>query len=249
MNSEYRNQYTSQYFELIDIANKNKHILNISTITLIATLNTNKLNLEHFCSRFKHNNVQIKIAENGRRKYFYNQITLNYKDISKKSIKIFSNGKLQITGLTCAFECNRLLTLIVKWLTNAFEESIYIIDSYIGMINGNFSIRKPIDLLAFNYLLCNNEHTLCIYNPESYPAINIKLNHNGNRISVFVFGTGNIVITGSKSIPDMKHAYLFITNMMKKYPNIYKDYNVDIIKKVESIVHGYTIRQYLSCIV
>ena len=249
MNSEYRNRYTSQYFELIDIANKNKHILNISTITLIATLNTNKLNLEHFCNHFRHEHVKIKVVETGKRKYFYNQITLNYKDISKKSIKIFSNGKLQITGLTCAFECNRLLTLIVTWLSNVFEESIHVIDSYIGMINGNFSVRKPIDLLKFNNLLCNHEQILCIYNPESYPAINIKLNYGGNRISVFVFGTGNIVITGSKSIPDMKHAYTFITSMMKKYPNIYKDYQVENIKKVESIVHGYTIRQYLSCIV
>ena len=213
MDNNYRKDYVQTYFELINKANEHGHILNISTITLIATLNKEKIDLEHFCRHFKHPQVMIKTVDQTKRKYFFNQITLNYKDISKKSIKIFSNGKLQITGLTSVFECNRLLTFIREWLSTIFKDDIRIMNSYIGMINGNFSIQKTIDLLNMNTLLCNNEGVLCIYNPESYPAINIKLNNNGNLISVFVFGTGNIVITGGKSLHDIQHAYTFIINI------------------------------------
>lgn len=249
MDTHYREAYVHNYLRLIGEANQNGHVLNISTITLIAALNKDKLDLEHFCRDFTHPQVRIKTIDQTKRKYFFNQITLNYKDISKKSIKIFSNGKLQITGLTSVFECNRLLNLIQGWLSSIFKDNIRIINSYIGMINGNFSIKKTINLLNMNYLLCNNEGVLCIYNPESYPAINIKLNHNGNTISVFVFGTGNIVITGGKSLNDINHAYTFIINVLSKYPEVYKESDVVSMKKEESIIHGYTIRQFLSCLV
>ena len=146
-------------------------------------------------------------------------------------------------------ECNNLFSQMQERLSKISEYNIQIIDSYIGMINGNFSIYRTIDLLNMNSILCNNEGVLCIYNPESYPAINIKLNHNGNTISVFVFGTGNIVITGGKSLNAINNAYSFIVNILLKYPYLYKNDAIETMKKEEALVHGYTIRQFLSCLV
>lgn len=248
--------YAEEFLQFMQIVHRNKHVLNVSTITLICDLNVDNVDIKTFCQHFNEPNILMKICPHGFdttrkgrvRKSFYNQVTLNYKDISKKSMKIFSNGKLQITGLTSVYECEKLTTYTLKVLRHTLSNpDIKIRRSYIGMINCNFSTGTNLDLLKFNQLLNRHARVMSIYNPESYPAINMKYE---NGTSVFIFGTGNIVITGGKCLDDIKKTYEFINEeIIRNYDTVRKT-TVYLQKKprVENYVNGYSVRQYMSCV-
>lgn len=254
----YANEYLSFMKEVYD----NNHVLNVSTITLICNLNVDKICMSTFCDHFDEPGIEIKrcrpnkeyeLTKRGKlKKSFFNQVTLNYVDISKKSIKVFSNGKLQLTGLTSCLECNRVSSMVLGWLNKYIRnQNITITNMYIGMINSNFSVLKNLDLIRLNAILNQNEHVMSLYNPESYPAINMKYNDATKDISVsvFVFGTGNIVITGGKRLAHMRDAYTFVYKIIDSNRDIVCKANDYIPKtvKVETHIHGYPIRQYMSC--
>lgn len=253
--------YAAEYMDLMKIVHANGNVLNVSTITLICNLNVDRICMQTFCERFHEPNIEMKrykrnkefeITKRGKiKKSFFNQVTLNYCDISKKSIKVFSNGKLQLTGLTSCLECNQVAEMVNGWLKKYLDsETICITKMYIGMINSNFSMMTNLDLIKLNGILNIDPRVVSIYNPESYPAINMKYIHQGVSVSVFIFATGNIVITGGKQLRDMRVAYEFVHDMVtKNKPMVSKDTYVAKAVRVEPYVRGYPIRQCMSCTV
>ena len=247
--------FSKEYKELTSFAHKNGYNINISTITLLCSLNCTNIDLMRFCDNFSEPDVQLKtnrnpndyeVTKRGRvKKNFFNQLTLNYKDISKKSIKIFSNGKLQITGLTSYLECNKLIEMICGWLSECLDSDIHAIHMYVGMINSNFSIKRYVDLIQLNNVLNHHENVMSIYNPESYPAINMKYVLGDTKVSVFVFGTGNVVITGSKSMTQMFNAFKFIVGIFKTNMHLLKHVNDTKKTDKDAYMHGYSLRQIL----
>jgi TATA-box binding protein (TBP) (component of TFIID and TFIIIB) len=250
-------QYANDYMNLMTLTSKKGHKLNISTITLICELSTNVINIHNICEKFNVPNVCIKIpkgksdfelSKRGKvKKTFYNQITLNFKDISKKSIKIFSNGKLQITGLTSYYECNKVSLQVCKWINEFSNENLHIKHMYIGMINSNFSLNINLELHLLNKDINDNNETgvLCRYDPESYPAINMKFKNT----SIFIFGSGNIVITGGKNILDLGNAYGKVNDIIDKYSRSFKKETkpTNINDDIGKLIHGYSYREIVSC--
>jgi TATA-box binding protein (TBP) (component of TFIID and TFIIIB) len=253
--------YAKEYLDLMKVVHGNGNVLNVSTITLICNLNVERICMQTFCERFDEKGIEMKrykrnkdfeITKRGKiKKSFFNQVTLNYSDISKKSIKVFSNGKLQITGLTSCLECNKVSDMVNGWLKKYLQEDICITKMYIGMINSNFSIMTNLDLVKLNGLLNLVPNVISIYNPESYPAINMKYIAPEISVSVFIFATGNIVITGGKKLWDMRVAYEFIHDIVTKHMNIVGKKSEQPSKTVraEPYVCGYPIRQCMSCTV
>lgn len=254
-------EYAHEYLSFMNRVHKNGHTLNISTITVVCDLNVDAICIQTFCENFEEPNVTMKVCKpnkgvevtkRGRvKKSFYNQVTLNYKDISKKSIKVFSNGKLQITGLTSYYESRILVDYITQLVRRTMKnDSIHVNKEYVGMINGNFSVKTNIDLQKLNKILNKKPNVMSIYNPESYPAINMKYNNGNVTTSIFIFGTGNIVITGAKTLGHMRDSYDFIykeiirnhSGVCKTTPYVQKDI------RDESYIYGYPVRQYMSCL-
>ena len=253
--------YAQSYFSLMEKANANGHYVNVSTITLICVLNTQHIDLNQIVSTFNHDDVHLKVppckteTTKSQKKTFYNQITLNYRDISNKSIKIFSNGKLQITGLTCFFECKFVLEKIVRWLNEWFQTTDFaVVNAYVGMLNINFSVQHTIDLQSLNRLLNSYDNVMAVYNPETYPAINVKLQtsefmlDSNPSISLFIFGTGNIVVSGTKTIEQSIFAYEFIVDVLNRTPSILRVRKERKIDSTTKFIDGYAARQYISCI-
>lgn len=262
-------EYSNDYLKLMRHVFDNKHILNVSTITYICDLNVTEIDLKTFIETFeakqvntKFANIKMKpfpvhkkfeISKRGKiKKSFFNQITLNFEDINKKSIKIFSNGKLQLTGLTSLFECKHVSLFILDLLKFILPNisNINVDKGYIAMLNSNFSVMYNIDLYNFNKILQKQKNCFSVYNPESYPAINFKIHISDERcLSIFIFGTGNIVITGSKTLNEMTIAYKYVTDLLKQH-NVSKTTEY-VPKKTreEPYLNGYNIRQYMSCIV
>ena len=256
-------EYAREYLAFMEEVNANNHVLNVSTITLICNLNVDNVSIQTFSENFKSDVLVMKIqsaVRDGRldvtrrskvKRAFFNQITLNYKDISNKSIKIFSNGKLQITGLTSVYECQVLSDYVLRVVQETMKnDNIAITKRYIGMINSNFSTKTNLDLVKLNRILNQSSNVMSIYNPESYPAINMKYQMEHTCTSIFVFGTGNIVTTGGKTLQDIRRSYQFINRTItENYNEVCR--NTEFIVKTkdpEPLIHGYSIRQYMSCV-
>ena len=251
--------YSNEYMRLMKTVHSNNHVLNVSTITLICNLNVDRVCMQTFCENFDESSIEMKrykrnkeyeVTKRGKiKKSFFNQVTLNYSDISKKSIKVFSNGKLQMTGLTSCLECNQVASMVNGWLKKYLnDDTIRITKMYIGMINSNFSMMTNLDLIRLNVILNQDRHVVSIYNPESYPAINMKYVREDVSVSVFIFATGNIVITGGKRLGDMRVAYSFVEGVIRANPAVCKpDKHTTKTVRKEPYVHGYPIRQCMSC--
>lgn len=250
-------EYADDFFSFMNLIHKNNHNVNVSTITILCHLDVECLDIQAFSNSFTHEHVTIKysttpkdfiVTKRGKvKKSFFNQVTLNYEDISKKSIKIFSNGKLQITGIASKVESEHVVSSVVKWINDTLSLNVKPTKIYMGMINSNFSVGRCIDLTRLNRILNNDEHVVSIYNPESYPAINMKYTTNDARISVFIFGTGNVVITGAKYIDHITQTYTFLMHTLTQHSEVLRSVN-ERARKQEILIDGYTIRQYQSCV-
>ena len=220
-------EFIESYFSLMRKSCEMKEIYNnmsfisLSTITMICELNV-EINIENLTVNFKSPEYPIcflkktkahdeyEITKRGKTiKSFYNQITINYSDHSTKSIKVFSNGRLQITGLASVSDAKKAVQNLINILylsNNSIESTNVVVKSAkIAMINSNFSFNIGIDIIKLKSQLEQKYKNMqIIYNPDVYPGLKIKHTTNSGVSSIFVFSTGNVVITGVKSINEIK---------------------------------------------
>ncbi len=146
---------------------------------------------------------------------FYNQITLGYVDTySTKSIKVFPNGSIQVAGCSDLFDCNRIikqLTLLLKTILNIKRE-IPTNSFRVVMINSNFSLNYNINLFAlYNHFL--SERTFNVtFDPDRYSAVKIKFKPASDmkQVTVSIFGTGKIIVTGAETLREIAYSYNII---------------------------------------
>lgn len=199
-----------------------------------------------------------------QKKSFYNQITLEiYSKFKKKkkpiNIKIFRNGSLQMTGCVCSEDCKFALQILCeefkkirgiysiqqkKIIPIKFVKNIELLDPMnvsnikIVMINSNFKIGFEINRMEL-YRIFILDRIECSYEPCVHACVNIKYNCDNAIISIFVFESGAIIITGAKNKNHIVSAYCFITTQIyKNYNSIVKTTSADII----------TISRIFSCI-
>ena len=168
------------------------------------------------------------------KKKFYNcihfYIGVKYQSKPRVSVKIFSNGKMQMAGVLNVTSMAYGFRKIFKRLYNlhAFEDidKAFISNVKICMINSDFRINKNIKQSS----LCRffDEKSLPYikrysFNPNKYPAINLKiLNSDGIGITTcLIFRSGSVMITGGNDILE--------------YSNIYKNF-LKIINDSDSIL-------------
>lgn len=179
------------------------------------------------------------------KKQFYNQVTLkvNTKKDNLINIKLFINGSIQMTGcksIEGAIEAlEKLLHLLkieksiidinnfilenkpfVSNISKLTIEDIY--DFKIAMINSNFIIGFNVD----RYKLYNcmiNDKIDATYDPIIHAGVIVRHNTGDKVISVFVFESGCIVITGARTCKQINEAYNFINKyLLQNYKHVVK---------------------------
>tara|TARA_B100000900_G_scaffold379009_1_gene363588 strand:+ start:136 stop:900 length:765 start_codon:yes stop_codon:yes gene_type:complete len=196
------------------------------------------------------NKVNKRPRKNKKKKnVFYNQITLHYFVNKVINVKIFNNGKIQMTGLK-GIEQGKGVVESIRNIIKKIDSKIndddkiadnknFVVNKYeIVLINSDFNIGYNInrDILHRHIIQMN---IFSSYEPLIYPGVNIKYfynsdyndgickcsnlcngkgNSNGDgnckRITIAVFKSGSIIITGANSINQLLESYNFINNLM-----------------------------------
>jgi len=222
--------------------------LSISTMTIVCHTNIEfnvknigeQLELDKTIPTIKYNtNERTILIEKMKKKVknskrnFYNQVSISVQvDNDKKiNIKLFINGSIQITG------CKKLDNMLIG-LTKLFKKihnlkyvndldkltmnNIY--DIKIVMINSNFDVGFTIDRDKLFYLIKNKTNYICMYDANYHACVDIKYEMEDKIISIFVFESGSVVITGSRNCLHVINAFEFIYEfLIENYQNIIKN--------------------------
>lgn len=185
------------------------------------------------------NRTLVKLKKKKKKKSFYNQVTMLIQSDHDKyiNIKIFSNGSIQMTGcksvngiaetLSKLFKkmrvCKKLYDPAMgKIVDKPFVSNPDILHTSnlynikICMINSNFNIEFNIDRDELYRLLGDDGYDRS-YDPLIHACVNIKYDHPDKIISIFVFETGSIIITGARKCSQIIDAYNFINRYLLNY--------------------------------
>ena len=236
--------------------------LRVSTMTLISDLSTD-IDLKKLFDHITIDDI-IKYIEYGSenqkgeikrknprktktKKFFYNQITAHIYDDKIVNVKIFNNGRIQMTGLKSKDQGIRviqnLLNKIYEITVEKREEIFTNINpesknSEIVLINSDFDVGFKIKREILQRLVISKGY-YSSYEPAIYPGVNTKYyfnkekQNNGvcnccepcngkgknglcKKITVAIFNSGKIIITGGQSYEQLNTAYYFITDLIKE---------------------------------
>jgi TATA-box binding protein (TBP) (component of TFIID and TFIIIB) len=156
---------------------------------------------------------------------FYNQITLGYVDqYTTKSIKVFPNGSIQVAGCSDLFDCMR----IIGQLSFLFKELLQMenpvpIDSYkVVMINSNFSLNYNVNLIRIAEHFASNGIFNVSFEPDRYSAVMVKFKPASDmkEVSVSIFSTGKIIVTGAETLKEIVYTYNIINSHINSNPRL-----------------------------
>ena len=177
---------------------------------------------------------------------FFNQITLLMAVDENKKIntKLFTNGSVQMTGSKSISDNLIILNKLIECLKKTYivdgeeiklvedPEQLEISDFKISMINTNFGIGKEINREELLKIIKKDDlpHVKAKLKPDIHAAINIELLVQDYIVTILVFKTGNIIITGGKNSTHINTAYEYIIKLIEdNKSNIIKNYiNEDV---------------------
>lgn len=177
-----------------------------------------------------------------KRNCFQNQMTVEIKPDLKKypdskvSVKIFKNGSIQMSGIKSILAVNNVLNKLLNEIKKEYgkpEDGKMKIISFVesaqdlnvskfkvDMINSGFEIGFEVNREnLYNALLEKKKE--CKFEPSIHAGVNIKFTPsdsiNGKKVSIFVFESGNIIITGAKTVSNILESYDYITTFMSEH--------------------------------
>jgi TATA-box binding protein (TBP) (component of TFIID and TFIIIB) len=167
---------------------------------------------------------------------FYNSITLEISPSENKYInfKIFRNGGVQVAGCKNITEANIAINALIRRLSEKIgikcEESDKLVDIEfienpieinklkINLINVNFKIDYNINREIF-YNILLSQSIECYYEKCKHAGVCIKFTpiDKVKPVSIFIFESGSIVITGSKNEKHIIESYNYIINLINQH--------------------------------
>ena len=229
--------------QLCGLRNENDGILSIKILVKKLNEITEKqhCDIEFYKTKFSENIVK-KLVDNLHEKNYYMIDYDNYKDIINKNNKYNLYTKFALENISTKSEI----------INKVLNKNIISITRYnITLINSDFYIGFKLNRgNVYDYIL-NNCGLLCDYDPCIYQGVLIKFywnsskevqdgkcnctkscngkgdgNGNGNcrKITVSIFQSGNIIITGKCCRDELYYIYNFIVDLLHK--------NVDELKQI-----------------
>ena len=251
--------------------------LRISTITSVAELNT------HIDLDLLYKGVEIddkikyiekgdlpprgeptkkkrKSRNNKKNSVFFNQATIHYFHEKMINVKVFNNGKIQMTGLKYESQGKTVIKELIQRIIDIdsqndhtiflTKQDTYTFDNYrIVLINSDFDCKNSINRENLQNTMIEMD-MFSSFEPCIYPGVNIKYFYNTNnlgckgicncerkcdgkgngvdmcrRVTIAVFNSGKIIITGAMNREQLVECYDFINHTIEKNPQIINSRN------------------------
>lgn len=191
-------------------------------------------------------------------------------ELIKVSTKIFHNGSFTLTGVknihNAVYMIRTVLSLLLSYkdviITNG---KMYIANVRVSMINSDFCVSRKINQRIFNNIMKEYIPLEMIrttsYNPDNYHAVKISYLHQGynkdkkftrkgvekckGEVTISVFNSGHIIITGGETPVETMGAYQFINSVFEKHQtDIFR--TGTIIKKKRKVYLRQDIKREIS---
>ena len=212
---------------------------------------------EYFILSYKPGSKKSKVKKKKGTDSFYNSfdIKISFADrsttpvtFSNVSIFIFPNGKVKAAGVKTINTIKIMIDEITDIITSVSDvienkETFGPENIKIQMICSDFKIKpvkddpdgwclKQEDL---KNILVKQGYSATFSALSRYPGINLKfpsIIEKDKQISLLIFRSGSIIITGAKNIKDISESYIFITNLISNNNFLfYHDINEEIKQK------------------
>jgi TATA-box binding protein (TBP) (component of TFIID and TFIIIB) len=143
---------------------------------------------------------------------FYNQVTIGYEDAySRKSIKLFPNGSIQVAGCSDLFDCRRILKQLsfILSVVLGLDDDAPIGDVSVKMINTNFSLNSSVNLNKIIQKFSQAPRFKVTFDPDRYSAVKVKFEPKPGQkqVTASIFSTGKIIVTGAQTLDEIAGAY------------------------------------------
>lgn len=175
--------------------------------------------------------------------------------LDKKSAKLFYNGTVHATGFSSLVDLLHMIILIAQFVEETVNIPMNFDDFNINMINSgtvvqtnNFPLSFPLQTV---YLHAQRVGIETFFDPERHPAVKLLLFDGSNKVSTaFIFGTGNIVIFGSRDTAYISKMFDAIVNLMSDISHFgtLTALRKTTVKKEFCVSHGYLTASYKLCI-
>jgi TATA-box binding protein (TBP) (component of TFIID and TFIIIB) len=213
---------------------------------------------EKLAVSYKPGSRKSKVKKKKGTDSFYNSfdIKLTFVDrtvepivFSNVSIFIFPNGKVKAAGVQTI---NTIKVMVDELIETIRYVNLPIVEDIeklgvenikIQMICSDFKI-KPVKEDSDGWCLKQEElknilvkqgYSATFSALSRYPGINVKfpsIIEHGKQISLLIFRSGSIIITGAKNVTDISESYIFITDIISKNNSLfYYDINEEIKQK------------------
>ena len=150
---------------------------------------------------------------------FYNQITIGYEDAySRKSVKIFPNGSIQVAGCADLLDCKRILAQLafILQFVLELEAPVPMGDVSVKMINTNFSLNASVNLNKIIQRFSQMPGFKVTFDPDRYSAVKVKFvpKPGQKQVTASIFSTGKIIVTGAQTLDEIAGAYGIINDVV-----------------------------------
>jgi TATA-box binding protein (TBP) (component of TFIID and TFIIIB) len=183
-----------------------------------------------------------------KRKMFYNQATVHvFHDGKIMNVKLFNNGKLQITGLKGVNQAPALIQKLIEYFQDlsVLSYDAFLVNHKLVLINSDFDLGFEINReVLHNEMIDAGIYSS--YEPCIYPGVNIKYfmnttqfdgicdcldmcNGKGRadgdgdckKVTIAVFKSGKVIITGGQHTNQLETAYRFIRNFIDERKELF----------------------------
>ncbi len=183
-----------------------------------------------------------------KKKSFYNQATIHVVHDKKiMNVKLFNNGKIQITGLKEIDQGPILIQALIEYLQDLsiLDYDTFLMNHKLVLINSDFDIGYEINREVLHKEIIDMG-IYSSYEPCIYPGVNIKYFMNTNnfdgicnclemcngkgradgdgdckKVTIAVFKSGKIIITGGQTTEQLETAYRFIKNFIDERKELF----------------------------
>jgi TATA-box binding protein (TBP) (component of TFIID and TFIIIB) len=163
------------------------------------------------------------------------------------NVKLFANGGIQMTGVTSEEFAYKtivwLLETIKKLHVSPFTGTASIDRFSVQLINTDYALNKFINQDALHKILINDYNLFSMLEKTIYQGVNTKFFYNSRnplkgicecekgckgqgtgegegeckRITMSIFRTGRIIITGARQLSQIRAAYDFLNKVLEKH--------------------------------